>query len=226
MLRRIRDGVVGLVGHVRNLSNPLYHLRKGLEDLHASREAIRNWHFDDIRDKPEELSQAFRGKLFAVFFLAGPFSMLGMPIGYALQLLLRSPWVGLFGTLAFAQICSTIAYEVIWWGANRRLYHECSHRRSLRFLEALKDVTPVQWKGFKMAATLWLVTIPLNSVIIGILELISHDVAVGVPVPIIVAGTDALLIQTTFIRTMGDIFERHSRWLAGKYGLAPNAETV
>ena len=220
-MERIRGWFRGLVRIVRNYTNPLYYLRKLVEDLRSARHAIVNWNMLEMRDKPDELAKAFRGKFLAVFFLAGPFAVVAMAISTVVQFQTRDPFLGLILFLALTQILCTIAFQVLWMIANARLYMNDYKSWWPRIKHNVLDVFPAQWTGFQAWLVIYLVAIPLNTLIIFLLKWTVPDIAHYVPMGPVAGLIDVLLFQPPFIRAMGDIFEKHSHVLARRYCTGP-----
>jgi len=86
----------------------------------------------------------------------------------------------------------------------------------------LRDIGPAQWRGFKYVATSWLISVPLNSGVILLLEHFLHEGAFIVPIPVVAGAIEGLLIQTTLIRIMGELFDKQSHVLAARYCRKPS----
>lgn len=210
------------IGRVGRYLNPLYHLRQAREDLRASRHALRNYRFDAVRHDQGMLARTMRGKLFGTFFVAGIFNLSGVITGTAAQAATQNPWVGLFTTIIVASIVSTTAYQIVWAMTNRDLYHRFFRSRWQRFVAIERDLLPIQLTGFKFALAFGLISVPLTSLLIIVLEPISPYLVRIIPMGVVVATLDAILVSGTFVRIMGDLFEVHSVRLANKYGVGGN----
>jgi len=176
----------------------------------------------DVIDR-QALAEAFRGKLFGSFFFSGPFSLSGVLFGTALQYAFRNPWLGIFAPVLVGHLVATVAYQIIWWLDNRKLYATYTASPFRRWIEMEKDLIPVHVAGFKMAFAFAAVTIPLNSVILVTLDHFSPYLAAVLPMSVVVMLVDVIFVSSTIVRVMGDMFERHAFVLADKYRMALNA---
>jgi hypothetical protein len=195
----------------------MYHVRRLREDLQAFASAMILRRSLGLGDDFEALVQLFRGKLFGSFFFSGAFGLVGVALGSAAQYATGSPWVGLFSTVLIAQVACTVAYQVVWWIDNRNLYHAAARTPWARFVEMERDLLPVHKVGLQWALTFALVSVPLNSLLIVVASAISESFARALPMGVLVMAVDAVLVNGTFIRLMGDLFERHAMKLAEKY---------
>ena len=168
------------------------------------------------------LARTLRGKLFGTFFVAGIFNLSGVITGTAAQAATQIPWVGLFSTIIVASIVSTTAYQIVWAVANRDLYSRFFRSRWQKFLAIERDLLPIQLTGFKFALGFGLISVPLTSLLIIGLEPVSPYLVRVIPMGVVVATLDAILVSGTFVRIMGDLFEVHSVRLANKYGVGGN----
>lgn len=197
--------------------NPVYHLRRIREDISLMFKALRERQAYDSTHNHETLAKLFRGKLLSSFFITGPSAFVSMGLAYWAQRIFKSPWVGAVATVVFATIITTLAYQVFWWFDNRRLYQRQGHNVFEGLLEMQRDLWPVHLYGIRIGLTFLLVVAPINGIIIRAIELASPQFAEVFPVPIIMAVVDAVAVQGTFARIMGDYFDRHSQRLATKY---------
>lgn len=195
--------------------NPAYHIRQMKEDLRLMRQALRTQRVFSKPHTPDELQQLFRGRLFTCFFLSGPTSFLGAGIGGVLQWMTNNAWVGLFGTILGTLLVTTIAYQVFWFFGNRRVYRVGGHFGWRGFHDLQRDLWPVHLFGAKTGLSFALVAIPINAVIIGIFEFFG--LASRLPVPLLVLIIDAIVVQGTFVRIMGDFFDRYAHELSLKH---------
>jgi hypothetical protein len=197
--------------------NPSYHFRKMREDFEAfGQYLVARKTFGQALDTGSLVS-SFRGKLFGSFFLSGGFSLVGVAAGTYLQVITGNPWVGLFVPIVVGAIAATTVYQIVWWCDNWRLYHLYRHHSWERIAEFEKDLLPIHASGLRMAAIFALLTVPLNSILIKVLDLINPHIAQVVPISVVYWITDVVLLQSTFVRVMGDIFEAHAHTLAEKY---------
>lgn len=201
----------------RSLLSPAYHLRKIREDLGAAWHGLRHWNLDQVRACRTSLAQAFRGRLFATFWMAGSFAFLGPLTGAAAQALTHSPWIAMTVTFLSAQVYGLIGYQLVWAIAHRRLYRQAGGSRVQKFLRMQRDLLPIQLGAFKIVAVMSLIALPLNSLLIGSFSHFWPEQARYLPVPIIMPVIEFFVIQATLIRLMGDLFERHSWRLADRH---------
>lgn len=198
-----------------NYLNPVYHLRRFQEDVHLMRRAFQERGASTIPHSETELQQLFRGRLFSAFFLCGPFGMAGAALGYVWQRYSQSPWIGWLGTVLFTMILTTIAYQIIWLLMNKPIY--APYRRSDRFMALQSDMWPAHWFGIRTGGAFALLASPINAALIGLLQYFSSSLARDLPIPILVLLVDWIVVQGTFMRLMGDFFDRHSRVLAARH---------
>ena len=223
IILRATEALRRIPGTLAKYGNPVYHWHRMQEDLLHFSNAIKNRKDfgRDIMDR-QGLAEAFRGKLFGSFFFSGPFSFTGVLFGAALQYLFKNPWLGIFAPVAIGHLVSTIAYQVIWWLDNRKLYATYTSSGWRQFIEMEKDLIPIHIAGFKVALAFAAITIPFNSVILVILDHFSHYLATVLPMSVMVMFVDLLFVSSTIVRVMGDLFERHAFVLADKYRMALN----
>lgn len=197
--------------------NPAYHIRKLKEDFAAfGQYLVARKTFGDALDM-DSLISAFRGKLFGSFFLSGGFSLVGVAAGTYLQYLTRSPWVGLLVPIVVGAFAATAVYQMVWWCDNWRVYRLYRHHIWDRLGEFERDLMPIHASGLRLAAVFALLTVPLNAVLIKVLDFINPQIAQVLPISVIYWITDVALLQSTFVRVMGDKFEAHAHVLAEKY---------
>lgn len=197
--------------------NPKYHLRRISEDLSLMRQAMLTRRVLSQPHSREDLQQMFRGKLFSCFFLSGPFSFVAVAIASYLQYLTRSAWVGLFSTIFLIMLITLIAYQFFWWIDNRRIYMESGSFGRAEFMAMQRDLWPVHWFGMRTGLTFAAVGVPINGAIIGLADLVARNVSRNLPMPIIVIVIDAIVVQGTFVRIMGDFYDRYSHRLAERH---------
>ena len=199
--------------------NPAYHLRRMKEDLNLMHQALRTRKTLAAPKNEEELQQLFRGRLFAAFFLSGPFGMVGAALGYAVQRWTENPWIGWIGTIFFTMTVTTAAYQLMWFLNNRDMYGGSGSKST--FAELQRDLWPVHWFGIRTGFLFALMASPINAILIGALQLFSASMARTLPIPVLVLLVDWIVVQGTFVRLMGDFFDRHSRVLAARRFNAP-----
>ncbi len=195
----------------RRYANPLYHLRKLREDLGAMWHALR-LHLDGRVPDETSLAKAFRGKLMACFWLSGPTSWIGWSLSYYLQRRFENPLLGQYSVPAINMVVTTFAYQVFWWLGNRELYRgEGGFRRFER------DLLPVHGNGIRIGMSFNLVTWPLTSLLLLGIQFLNQRAAVAIPAVAVQQAVDAIFVNTTFMRLMGDFFERWSVVLASRH---------
>ena len=166
---------------------------------------------------PEELQKLFRGKLFSIFMVSGPTAFLGLAIAGVLQAVTRSPWVGLFASILLVFVVTTTAFQILWYADNKNVYRVNGRFRKNSFVAMQQDLMPLHIFGLKTAATFALVAVPINAVIIGAVQIANAQAANSLPVPLMVFILDTILVQGTFMRIMGNFFDRHSVMLAKRH---------
>ena len=216
------EGVVArtakhLWGKLCCYANTVYHIRKLKEDFTAFGQYLVARKTFGLALDTGSIATGFRGKLFGSFFVSGSFSLLGVVAGTYAQVVTGNPWIGLFVPIIVGAIAATSVYQAVWLLDNWRIYRLYRHHFWEQFVEFEKDLLPIHASGLRMAAFFAVVTVPLNTVLIKVLDFINPHIAQMLPISVIYYLTDLLLLQSTFVRVMGDIFERHSHLLAEKY---------
>ncbi|MGV3615494.1 MAG: hypothetical protein ACO1SV_09195 [Fimbriimonas sp.] len=207
----IRDGF-------RRYANPLYHLRKLREDLHAMWHALRTHRQVGERTLTQaELAESFRGKMMACFFMAGPTSWIGIGLAYWLQRKFENPWLGQYAVHPINMVITTAAYQLFWWFGNRDVYRAESPTGGGQFRAMERDLLPLHWGGIRIGMTFNLFTWPLTSLILYGIHLWNQRAAVGIPAQFVQQAVDACLVHPTFTRLMGDFFERWSNELGRRH---------
>lgn len=204
------------VEFLRNFGNPLYHLRKLRQDFGAARHALRIWHLSEVVHDPAALERGFRGKMFATFVIAGLISIIALPIGAAIQVATLNAWWGLIGTIIIGHFTANASFQVIWSLTNRDLYRHWPGPWQ-RFLALQRDLLPMQLAGLRIVAYILVVALPFNATLaLAVQHWIPGAVKV-VPVNILSAIVDAALFNSTFVRLMGNLFERRATELTADY---------
>jgi hypothetical protein len=201
-----------LGGYLRNLVRPGYHLRKLRDDFRSARHALANRDLDSLRPDLPSLARAFRGRMFATYFLVGPFASLGFIAGIWFQYatdfepkLLLAYLV----TVVVGNVCSTLGFQVIWAAAHRQLYWK--GRTALEgWLVLWRDVLPLQWRGFRLWLVANIVLFPILSFLLGLADSFAPRAFAGIPVAGIGGVLELLFVHGTLVRLMGDLFERES----------------
>lgn len=200
-----------------NYLNPAYHLRQMREDLRLMLQAFKNRKEFAIPHSEEELQQLFRGRLSICFFLSGPFAFVGASIGGVVQYATRNPYLGVAGTILGIFFVTSLTYQFFWWLDNRRIYSLDGRFGRREFLNMQRDLWPVHLFGAKTGFTFALLSAPIVAVIVGAIQLVSSRFAESFPAPILVLVVDWIVVQGTFVRIMGDFFDRYARSLASKH---------
>lgn len=211
-------GVNDWVETIRQFGNPLYHFRRFLEDLDASRKALvlrRQILRGEITDVPWNV--IFRGKLFGVFFATGWTSLLGVGLGYSLQLATRSQWIGLYVTPVLIYIVTAVAYQVGWFLDNQAIYNRLPGDAWERFRRFQSDLLPVHLTALKFAIGFNLLNLLAGTLIVGLITWASKAFAQVFPASLTTMVIEAVFIAGPFVRIMGDFFDRYSFVLADQY---------
>lgn len=201
--------------YIKNFLNPRYHLRKLLEDIRAARASLKRWDFERLRQDRERLAEAFRGRLFSAYLLSGFFGAIGVFAATIMQAVTAEGVKSFLWALLLANVLATLAFQGIWGVAHPKMY------RSMKgnwFVNMQRDILPVQWGGVRLVFVALLLLAPLTILIIHQLEIrMSKDVFRFIPFPIISAGVEMIVIHSTMVRLMGDLFERHSWRIADNH---------
>lgn len=216
---RIKKGVL----YIRDFANPAYHVRKIIEDFRAAKHALKNRDLDTISHDEVEFAHALRGRLFACFMLAGAPAGLGPIIGTFVQYQTGKPTLALWVGIVSANILNTVAFQIVWWLAHRKMYARTAPTPWGRFQSFERDILKLQWDGFRLALIIIAVTGPVATAVIELLNHFAPDVSRVVPFPLLTSWVEILLLQSSLVRLMGDLFERHSHRLA-KNHLTPVPE--
>lgn len=197
---------------IKRYANPMYHLRKLWEDLQSLVAALKS--FTGETATIEELGSAFRGKLLACFYLSGPLSFVSLAASVYLQRKTQNPFVGQYSEQAMSMVFCTLAYQVFWALGNRGLYRGTLRERFVAFE---KDMLPVHGNGIKIGMSFNLVVWPVTSAILFGVQLLNRQAAVNIPAALVQGVINTVFVQPTFMRAMGDFFERWSRVLAERH---------
>lgn len=208
-LIEIREGL-------KRYLNPLYHLRRLREDLLSMWTALR-LHRRDGSLSGEELATSFRGKLLACFFMSGPTIWIGFATAYYLQRKYQNPWIGQYATHAINLVITTLAFQFIWWVGNREMYRAEQPTLRGRFRAFQRDLLPVHGNGIRIGMTFNLISWPIVSLILLGIHALNRRASVDIPAQAVQQAFDATFINTTFMRLMGDFFERWSLVLAERH---------
>ncbi len=206
--------------------NPKYHYSRFKEDLASFRVAMANRRriLDPDCDIP--LNEIFRGKMFGAFFLSGPANLLGISLGYGLQRAADNQWVGLFGTILLCFLFTGIWFQLVWAMDNRRMYAKAYPNFFKRFVAFEGDLLPIHRRTLGLVLTFGVITVPINSLIVGIITVANERLAKVFPTPIIIMVVEAIVASGPIVRLLGDFFDQYSYDLATRYALACNRAVV
>lgn len=200
----------------REFLNPLYHWHKFREDIAAARHGLSVWHLGQLKSNPAEFERGARGKMFGTFVISGAFACVALPAGIAVQAATKSAWMGMMTPIIVGHLMSNIAFQVIWAWTNRDLYR--SERNVFRrFLSLQKDLLPLQWAGIKIVVPMILIALPINIFLAWVIETYFKDLVQYLPVGAFMVVIEMILFQGTYIRLMGNLFERYARDLAVRH---------
>lgn len=202
---------------VRDFLNPAYHIRQFVEDMRLMRKALLDRKAFETDHDMESLAKVFRGRLFSAFFITGSSGLIAAALAYAIQRYFDNPWIGLFATILFGIVVTSLAYQIFWFIDNKGLYQKNGHQTIGSLVEMQRDLWPVHFMGIKTGLTFLILTTPVNGLIIGLIEFFNRKFAAVLPVPVIMYVVDLILVQGAFLRLMGDFFDRYSKVLAKKY---------
>ncbi len=196
--------------------NPKYHLRKLIEDIKSAKAGLKMWHLDSATSE-NEMRKAIRGKLFATFLAGTPVAGLGAPIGYAIQVGTNNVMLGVILGVLIANFLGLVAFQVVWATSNREFYRRKYSHFGDRWRAMFHDIWPMQWKSVKIALMMNLFMLPLAWIVTIAISWLFPQGIRFVPISFVISATEAVFIQSTTIRLLGDLFERHSRALARRY---------
>lgn len=194
--------------------SPAYHIRKMGEDIRAAVHALRCGSL--LGKTVEDLAQVIRGRLFACFFFAGPFAILGGVAAYGLQYLTKSPFVGLYSGIILSQVFATLAFQIFYWVATKELYGHVQGFKQ-KFCTFERDVIPIQWKGLSVLLTFSVIGIPVKSAITWIISVTWPSFAVVFPIQIISSAFDLAFQECNLVRIMGNSFVDHANKISTRY---------
>lgn len=204
------------VARISRYLSPKYHWRKLVEDVKSAKAGLAMWKLDKARSE-SELRKAIRGKLFATFLAGTPVAGLGAPIGYGIQIATGNPMIGIYSGVLLANILGLLAFQVVWATTNRDFYNRRHHGLVAKWKAMLEDLWPMQWQSIKIALVMNLFLLPLTWIISMAMTWLFPQGIRYIPLSFLVSGAEAVFIQTTTLRLLGDLYERHARVLAKKY---------
>lgn len=206
-------------GYLKRLLRPAYHLRRLREDVRAAKHALANRDLEQLRSHPLSFARAVRGRLFAAYFLVGPFGMLGLIGGAWFQYTTTLPGKGTLTylvTLALGNLFTTIGYQVIWTFFHRSWYW-ANASLAQGFLNMQRDLLPLQWRGFKLFATAIIVLAPAFLLSLAAIDAFFPALTSVVPVGLVSFALEFVFVHATLVRLMGDLFERESLRIAHRH---------
>lgn len=216
------DHSVGLGAYLKNLIRPKYHLFKLAEDVRASIHALKNRDLEVLRDDETSLAHAIRGRLFATYFMVGPFGMFGPIAGTFFQYRIAQNWpflslLSFIVTIVVGNICSIIGFQCIWAVSAKPMY---CRRNSFDIRSFWKDIVPLQIHGFKRWAVANCLLVPLCLLFLSGIDKFIPQIAKAVPFGVLTPMAEILFVHTSLIRLMGDLFERESKRIAANHASA------
>jgi hypothetical protein len=211
------SGAQGVVAYARLLLQPSYHLKRIIEDLRAARHALAQWDLDCLRSDEGALAQAIRGRMFATFLLSGLFGVFGPILGTANQYVTKNPYEGFFVGLIVANLFGSIGYQIIWWVAHQKMYRARKGTGVGRFLALERDLLPLQWDGLRYTALFLLITAPIMLALIAVIHHFAAPLAQVIPFPVIMVAVETVVVHSSLVRVMGDLFEKHAARVSHDY---------
>lgn len=203
---------------LRDLFSIRYHIRRLGEDVAATKAALaRRKALHDGEATEEELPDIFRGKLMGVFFATGWTNLLGIMAGGFLQYRFGNGLLGLYATPPLCFSFTAVAFQIGWWFENKKLYHSVEGTPGGRFLALERDMFPVHRASLPIAIGFSLMNYVILSPLYLLLEFINPMLAKNTPAGALIMVVEFLFIGGTFVRLMGDFFDRHGYTLAAKY---------
>lgn len=205
------------MSNVLRYLSPRYHVSKVKEDFVLMKRAFMErktwWPTETL----EQVAEMFRAKLYSSFFLSGPFSVLALVLGHWTQVWTQNPWWGAGGTVLYTILITTLAYQVLWWMDNRRLYLAEHKNRFECLVEMQRDLLPVHFKGIKFGLMFLVIVAPINAAIIALGYKMVPNLVNVLPAGVILWIVDVILVQGTFVRIMGEFFDKYSHKLASRH---------
>jgi hypothetical protein len=200
-------------GYVRQFLHPGYHLRKIREDVRAARHALQNRDLESLRCDVAAFAKAIRGRLFAAYFLVGPFALVGFLAGTWYQYATALPYEGIVSyllTLLVGNLGSTVGFQLIWAVAHRRLYWGGRTGSGGGWMGLWRDLLVLQWRGFKLFVVASALIIPGLALMLAVLDRLAPQFVSVMPVAATASMLELFFVHGTLVRLMGDLFERES----------------
>jgi hypothetical protein len=207
--------------YLREFLKPAYHLRRIKDDVRASVHAVRNRDLEVMKCDREGFARAIRGRLFATYFLVGPFGSLGFFAGLGFQYGIgkQLPYLGLLTfavTIVVGNLGTIVGFQSLWGLFHRRLYSKGAPT-FFDWVLFWRDILPLQWNGLRLWLAANIVLLPLATLVFGLLDQFLPVVTATVPVAAIVPALELFLVHSSLIRLMGDLFERESHRIADNH---------
>lgn len=195
-----------------------YHARRLKEDLAATKAALeRRKALNEGVATADELPDIFRGKMMGVFFATGWTNLIGIVIGGILQFRTGNPLIGLYSTPPLCFLITGIAFQIGWWADNKKIYNRFHKDPAHQFLQLQKDMWPVHRAALPIAIGFSLLNYIILTPLYSVLTWINPGLAKNTPAGALIMAIEFLFIGGTFVRLMGDFFDRHGYTLAAKY---------
>lgn len=207
-----------LLAGIRDLFSIRYHIRRLKEDITATKSALeRRKALHDGQATEGELPDIFRGKLMGVFFATGWTNLLGIMAGGFLQYRFGNGLLGLYATPPLCFTFTAVAFQIGWWFDNKTIYRSVAETPGGRFLALQRDMVPVHRAALPIAIGFSLMNYVILSPLYLLLEWINPMLAKNTPAGALIMVIEFLFVGGTFVRLMGDFFDRHGYTLAAKY---------
>ncbi|MGE0000595.1 MAG: hypothetical protein AB7F50_11405 [Fimbriimonadaceae bacterium] len=205
--------------YLKRFLRPGYHLKKIREDFFAAKHALENRDLEQLREHPLSFAKAIRGRLFAAYFLVGPFGMLGLIGGAWFQYTTTLPGKGTLTyavTILLGNVCATIGYQIIWAFFHRSFYWgKVGFGRG--FVAMQRDLLPLQWRGLKLFMTAIVVLAPAFLLALAAIDTWLPAFTAVVPVGLLSFALEFVFVHASLVRLMGDLFERESLRIAHRH---------
>ncbi|MDK3161043.1 hypothetical protein QPK87_31465 [Kamptonema cortianum] len=203
---------------IQDFFSPRYHYERFREDLVATREALKK-RKELLAGEAHHASlpEIFRGKLMGVFFATGWTNLIGIGLGYVLQKAYSSQWVGLFSTPLLCFVVTGLAFQFAWWIDNRAIYKAAAPDPAHRFLSFQRDMGRVHLASLPFAIVFNIVNVSVVAPILGIITLINPALGKETPAGALIILVEFLFIGGSYVRVMGDFFDKFSYVLATRY---------
>lgn len=203
---------------IGDFANPVYHWKRFKEDMVVTRRALaKRKELLAGETHHADYPEIFRGKLMGVFFATGWTNLIGIGLGYVAQKMWSSVWVGLFSTPVLAYVVTAIGFQVGWWLDNRDIYRAAHSDPAHQFWQLQKDMLPVHRAALPFAVVFNFANVLVSGPILALITLVAPRVAQEIPAGAMIILVEFLFIGGSFVRVMGDFFDKYSYRLAAKY---------